>query len=343
MSEKLKYTIYGILFGLCFPLFALILQLTVDSKSFSIENIIQAHQQNVLLYMIDTAPVFLGIFAFFGGISKAKSIDLLDKFKILSEELKNCNEQFNRNSEESFSILLNSTSEIKKLTHQLMISNEEIYQHCRTNKTKAEYLNDSTNTLLFSTSELIQLNKDIKDFNDIINKEVENFTLLIKQLSDNLVKISTVGKEIKILSINSSIEANKYGENGKGFGVISNQVQFLSDKIENLNKETHDIAQSVGNQIDQIHDFVHTQSNKLNHIVQLISRVEDNTSKSKNDLLEINSNLDYSIQIQDIQKNQFSMVNEKITSLSLEKTKIIDNLHQIMEETSGLITKISSL
>ncbi|MES2364937.1 MAG: EAL domain-containing protein [Pseudomonadota bacterium] len=63
-SEKNKYTIYGVLFGLCFPLGAILFLYFTHALGMGnwIEIIRNAHD-NRLLYLIDTAPVFLGLVA----------------------------------------------------------------------------------------------------------------------------------------------------------------------------------------------------------------------------------------------------------------------------------------
>jgi diguanylate cyclase (GGDEF)-like protein len=69
MSETTKYTLYGALFGLCFPLGAVIFLYLLGEFS-GLTNpadiLAQAHR-NHLLYIIDTAPLFLGLFARIAG------------------------------------------------------------------------------------------------------------------------------------------------------------------------------------------------------------------------------------------------------------------------------------
>ncbi len=69
-SEANKYTLYGALFGFCFPVLSILLLFllgeTGTAGSF-LETIRQAHA-NHLLYVIDSAPLFLGIAARIAGI-----------------------------------------------------------------------------------------------------------------------------------------------------------------------------------------------------------------------------------------------------------------------------------
>lgn len=70
VSEATKYTVYGTAFGLCFPLGAVILlyvtgDLSAQHGPWAV--VVRAHD-NSLLYVIDSAPFFLGLFARLAGI-----------------------------------------------------------------------------------------------------------------------------------------------------------------------------------------------------------------------------------------------------------------------------------
>lgn len=76
-SEANKYTLYGILFGLCFPLSAHILLYLTQLNSYWITLIFSAHS-NPLLYLIDTAPFVLGVIARIAGLRQDKINHLVE-------------------------------------------------------------------------------------------------------------------------------------------------------------------------------------------------------------------------------------------------------------------------
>lgn len=70
MNETTKYMLYGALFGLCFPVGAMLLLLLLGDVTTAhgwSDFLHQAHAHK-LLYIIDTAPFFLGLFARFAGM-----------------------------------------------------------------------------------------------------------------------------------------------------------------------------------------------------------------------------------------------------------------------------------
>ncbi len=83
------YTLYGVAFGLLFPVISTILECVTTGTSISLQNLIQVNLGNPLLWVIDSAPVWLGLFARAGGVYYDKIIKLnnsLNMDKSSSEE-----------------------------------------------------------------------------------------------------------------------------------------------------------------------------------------------------------------------------------------------------------------
>lgn len=92
-----NYLVVGVLFGLLFPLVAVSLVIWANQLVFAWSSIVLAHQQNFLLYIIDSAPLFLGLFAAAAGVNQAnaqKNNDLLERQALTDELTKSNNRQF---------------------------------------------------------------------------------------------------------------------------------------------------------------------------------------------------------------------------------------------------------
>ncbi|MFH1186235.1 MAG: GAF domain-containing protein [Chloroflexota bacterium] len=63
-----RYAIFGALFGLAFPLAATAASLAVARLPWTLTNILTVHSTQPLMWIIDTAPLFLGIFAGLAGM-----------------------------------------------------------------------------------------------------------------------------------------------------------------------------------------------------------------------------------------------------------------------------------
>lgn len=95
-SDKNNYTLYGALFGIAFPIGAIALELVLRELSLSLQNIIFLHQEILLLWMIDSAPLWLGIFARFAGIKQdAVNETLVHMQEVIAERTKHLEESKN--------------------------------------------------------------------------------------------------------------------------------------------------------------------------------------------------------------------------------------------------------
>lgn len=112
MKEKSKviinYTLIGMLFGTLFPFTAFLFEIEFAGLDISIDSLKLIHFHNKLLYMIDTAPIFLGLFSFFAGVNYAKAYFLNKELKQITGEL------------------IESKKELLVITENLKIKNSEL-------------------------------------------------------------------------------------------------------------------------------------------------------------------------------------------------------------------------
>lgn len=73
MSKTILYScLFGILFGICFPLSAWIIDLIINKHAFSLTNISVIHSNNLLHWIIDIAPFILGLMGYIIGVQRQR-------------------------------------------------------------------------------------------------------------------------------------------------------------------------------------------------------------------------------------------------------------------------------
>ena len=70
MNYRTRYFIYGALFGCCFPVMSSIFDVIVQDLPFTFESIKLVQRTQPLHWIIDSAPLFLGLFAMLAGIKQ---------------------------------------------------------------------------------------------------------------------------------------------------------------------------------------------------------------------------------------------------------------------------------
>lgn len=71
-----QYTLIGVLFGFLFPLISSFWLIYYRNMPISYGSFVQTQMDNPLLWVINTAPLFLGLFASFAGVRQARVIEL---------------------------------------------------------------------------------------------------------------------------------------------------------------------------------------------------------------------------------------------------------------------------
>lgn len=104
-SASFKYALYGALFGLCFPIVSTILQLTVqEGLALTWNNIVWVQSTNRLLWVINSAPLVIGLFAYMGGRKQDRvnelNNDLERRVKLRTNELAKSNKELEETNSE---------------------------------------------------------------------------------------------------------------------------------------------------------------------------------------------------------------------------------------------------
>lgn len=87
MTQTNRYTIFGALFGLLFPIISTLLDLYAQQLSFNVQNILQVQSVQPLHWIINTAPFFLGVFARIAGRRQDAITTKVDELTSLNELL----------------------------------------------------------------------------------------------------------------------------------------------------------------------------------------------------------------------------------------------------------------
>jgi diguanylate cyclase (GGDEF)-like protein/PAS domain S-box-containing protein len=84
-SPLFYYTIIGVVFGFIFPIISSIIEMMNHKLPFSFSSFFLVQGSTPLLWVIDTAPLFLGVFAFFNGAAQKRLQDHTESLEKLVE------------------------------------------------------------------------------------------------------------------------------------------------------------------------------------------------------------------------------------------------------------------
>jgi len=67
ISETQRYALFGALFGFLFPIIGTLLRMAISQQPLSISSMINTQRTDPLLWLVDSAPLFLGLLAGYAG------------------------------------------------------------------------------------------------------------------------------------------------------------------------------------------------------------------------------------------------------------------------------------
>ncbi|GMQ61218.1 methyl-accepting chemotaxis protein [Vallitalea maricola] len=155
-----------------------------------------------------------------------------------------------------------------------------------------------------------QLNNQLDIINnttEVLKKEMDKVSITTKLLNDvshNLIHSSNESKQyitqtdeiinsvnhitqqIKILGLNANIEAARAGEHGRGFSVVANEVQKLSDntkmfadEISGLLKSLSTENENINNQIEKLGSLTEEQDDMASNVNGVIEKLVSKVAK----------------------------------------------------------------
>ncbi|WP_106791171.1 ATP-binding protein [Aquimarina sp. Aq78] len=254
-SEAARYTLYGISFGFAFPILATSIDIARLDLEFSWQSITYVQRNFPIHYIIDTAPLFLGLFAMFGG----RNLD----------QLKEKNQQILKGSKFKQEFLANMSHEIRTPMVGVIGMIDLLFNTTKLNDLQKEYvttIHQSSHNLLEILNQILDLSKmEEGKFN--LSPTPINFKELIHQNVDLFLATATA-KEINLIP--------KYPE------------ELPENIIADGNRLTQVISNLIGNAIKftnggEIHIHISAVSQKNDHLTIKVEVIDSGIGIGKKD------------------------------------------------------------
>ncbi len=211
-TETTKYTLYGVCFGFMFPILATCLDISKLGLEFSWESVFFVQKNYPIHYIIDTAPIFLGLFAMFGG----KNLD----------KLKEKNAQILKASKFKQDFLANMSHEIRTPMVGVIGMIDLLFKNTELNDLQKEYvstIHQSSHNLLDILNQILDLSK-IEAGKFKLSEKPINLKELIQQNVD-LFLATAKAKEITIIpEYSQDLHENIIADRNRLTQIISNLI-----------------------------------------------------------------------------------------------------------------------
>ena len=120
------YALYGALFGFCFPVMGTLLEAFLRFRRVEFADLLVVQKGSPLLWIIDTAPLWLGLFASFAGRAQDKLTAVLEDLKKTNLRLDTTNTMLRATNEQLTEHRQQLEERVEERTQDLSLSNEHL-------------------------------------------------------------------------------------------------------------------------------------------------------------------------------------------------------------------------
>ncbi|MFA9378056.1 MAG: methyl-accepting chemotaxis protein [Lachnotalea sp.] len=173
-------------------------------------------------------------------------------------------------------------------------------------------------------------------------EQIKSQTEKIESVMNGLIKqskeigvitsmITSIAEETNLLSLNASIEAARAGENGKGFGVVA-------DEIGKLAYQSQESAKGISALIERITESIESASNMMQTETEFVYNGIQSVQESKIAFEEIADTVD---ELVVGMKEVVSFV-DNVKDSSVIVTNAVEKMASIIEESSGDMEEVTA-
>lgn len=281
-SQKIiiRYALFGVCFGLLFPIFALLLDCCFFNEgSFSMASMSSRIAENPIHYIIISAPLFLGLAFLLAGRSAAKQKRLNDKLNKAINELRISNDSldsFNYHVSHDLKTVMNNTksltkmaakyndkkdeikvAEVLKKLDKVAINGKETVESFLELSSAEKYLKESDSNLIEIESEILKLADDhglkdqfrlrfVPNSFDKIQMHPKAFESVMMNLITNSIKYCDLEPIIEITTNqNEDFQIIEYSDNGIGMDLSKDETKLFQPFVR-LKNNKHAPGTGVG-------------------------------------------------------------------------------------------------
>ena len=211
-------------------------------------------------------------------------------------------------------------------SEEMSKTTSEIAHNCVVAAKSSEKANSSASSgekIIQETIEVMnRINNRVKESAEII----KNLGVRSDQIGEIVGLINDVADQTNLLALNAAIEAARAGEHGRGFAVVADEVRKLAERTSDATKEIRETIQSMQSETKKA---VVSMEEGVNDVGQGTVEAAKSGEALKDILHQINKVTS--------EINQIAVASEEETATTNEIASSIQQISQVMQETSKRI------
>ncbi|WP_158318454.1 methyl-accepting chemotaxis protein [Alkalihalobacillus hemicellulosilyticus] len=209
---------------------------------------------------------------------------------------------------------------ISAVTEQSAANVMSIHQALERLKNGMETMTTSAATGVQSISETDDQMNTVADMLHFFARQLQDVNECTNDIQEGMQHIFSISNQTNLLAINASIEAARAGEHGKGFKVVAEEVQKLS-------QQTNSFSETITNQLTRIHQSVNNSFERFQQLEQSIKLTKARAIDTSNQFHQVSN------QSQHMQQ-QVHEVTQTMEEISKGTNEIVSEINELAEQAS---------
>lgn len=176
-----------------------------------------------------------------------------------NDTLDNCAESMNHVSSMQGTVneMVEATASIDEKAGEMMSISDDI---CSRMENYVEQMNGAVESM-----------REIETSANMTEQSIQNLESVIAKIASFVEEISEITLQTDILAINASIESAHAGENGRGFGVVAEEIRTLAERSKLSSISIAEIVENVLKMLNEVKDSNTQNLNSVNAGIKQIS------------------------------------------------------------------------
>lgn len=189
---------------------------------------------------------------------------------------------------------IDENEKIQRTNENILKANRDINMLTEALNKEIKLVSDNTDRIVGDSHENISLIENVnriasglQKLSDTMSENIGQIKSINEEYNKSSGIIQDIALQIKLLSLNASVEAAHVGAAGKGFAVVAGEVGSLADKTQNATKSFITSYSKVSEETNMISGNINdiiAQIKELSEILVLLKNSVESTGQTGNDI-----------------------------------------------------------
>lgn len=219
-----------------------------------------------------------------------------------------------------------SLASLAQMTHSIQQIADSAHQAVEVTHTASSVAQEGSVAMNRTVETIVHLRHTVAE----TASKVKRLSESSQQISKVVSLINQIALQTNVLAINASIEANRAGEEGRGFALVAEEIGALASQSGAATKDIEQIVESIQRETSEVAQAMELGTEQVIEGTQFV----ENTKKSLKKIFEVSRQIDQLVQ-------SISQATISQAQTSDQATELMKQIAQVSERTANSARQVS--